>query len=227
MGVKNYTLSDITKRIMLSLPSRFSREEHLNVYKLFESIGDVFKINADKIDEVITQTNLDSASGDYLDSYINGLAGFGRLNMRYQGALGTEDEFELITESGDNLYVPDISMTEEETDQEYRDRYSKSIYVYNSTKSGLNQLIIDFAYIYPKRLYSGALRGAYASDPSSHAKYFFADETRSTFGDGGNTAFVGYIELTERPPADLVELLCDQIEKAKGYGIQVYVKYPQ
>lgn len=227
MGVKNYSLADITQRIMISLPSRFSREEQTNVYKFFESIADAFKINADKIDEVITQTNLQSASGDYLDQYIGGLAGFGRLNLRYQGSLGTQDEFEIVTESGDNLYLPEVYTNEEETDQEYRDRYTDVIYTYDSTKAGILQIIIDFAYTEPERMYSGSIRGAYTSGTSAHAKHFFSDQANSLYGNGASAAYVGYIELTQKPPVEVLDLLCDHIERAKGYGIKIFIKYPQ
>jgi hypothetical protein len=167
MPIKNFTLQDITKRIMLSLPSRFTREEQSNVYKFFESIADVFKIDADKIDELILQTNLETASGTYLDQYISGLAGFGRLNASYQSMLETEDDFNIIAEDGSRLYLPDYQEGVQEDDDQYRDRFQSVIYEYNSTKRALEQIVVDFAYEYPIDMYAGVQRGAYYSTSAS------------------------------------------------------------
>jgi len=163
MPIKNFTLQDITKRIMLSLPSRFTRDEQSNVYKLFESIADVFKIDTDKIDELILQTNLETASGAYLDQYISGLAGFGRLNSSFQAMLETEDDFDIIAEDGSRLYLPDYQEGVPEDDDQYRDRFQSVIYEYNSTKSGLQQIVIDFAFEDPLDMYAGVQRGSYYS----------------------------------------------------------------
>ena len=211
---------------MISLPSRFTREEETNVYKFFETIAESFSIDTDKIDELITQTNLNTASGEYLDRYISGLAGFGRLNMRYQDGLSTEDEFEIIAEDGDNLYLPTLSSGEIETDQEYRDRYTDVLYTYNCSKSGIRQIIIDFAYMYPSDMYAGSRRGSYISTKDIHAKQFFSDPSKSIYGNGATTAFIGYIELLQRPQSEIIEILCSHIERAKGYGIKLYIKYP-
>lgn len=227
MGVKNFSLSDITKRIMLTLPSRFSREDSSNVYKFFETISDTFKLNLDKIDEVITQSNLDTASGEYLDQYISGLAGFGRLKSNYQGNLGTEDSFEIITEDGDSLYLPEIYLNETESDQEYRERYLDILYTYNPTKSGLTQIVIDFAYVNPSDMYASARRGSYTSGQTQHSKYFFTDSKFSYYGSGSASPYVGFIELSQRPNDYVIDLLCDHISKAKGFGIKIFLKYPQ
>lgn len=226
MAIKNFTLQELTKRIMINLPSRFTREEETNVYKFFETIAESFSIDTDKIDELITQTNLNTASGEYLDRYISGLAGFGRLNLRYQDGLSTEDEFEIVAEDGDNLYLPTFSSGEIETDQEYRDRYTDIIYTYNCSKDGIRQIVIDFTYMYPSSMYAGSRRGSFASSESSHAKNFFSDSSNSIYGNGSPTSFKGYIEFLQKPPSEIIETLCDHIEAAKGYGIKIYLKYP-
>jgi hypothetical protein len=226
MPIKQFSLSDITSRIMLTLPSRFTKEEGTNIYKFFETIADSFSIDTAKLDELILQTNIDSASGDYLDQYINGLAGFGRLRGRYQDSLSTEDEFEIIAEDGDLVYLPTFSSGEVETDQEYRDRYNDVLYTYNCSKDGIRQIIIDFTYMYPTDMYSGSKRGAHYSGTQSHAKRFFSDPTLSKYGAGGSVAYVGYIELAQRPDERIINILCDHVEQAKGYGIKLYIKYP-
>lgn len=226
MAVKNFTLQDITKRIMLSLPSRFTREEQSNVYKFFESIADVFQINTNKIDELITQTNLETASGAYLDQYISGLAGFGRLNSTYQAMLETEDDFDIIDEDGSRLYLPDYQEGVTEDDDQYRDRYQDVLYNYNSTKQGLRRIVIDFAYEDPSDMYTGAKRGAYYSIETLHAKNYFNDPSTGRYGAGGDVAFIGYIELTRRPQEELIDILCKHLTDAKAWGIKLYLKYP-
>jgi hypothetical protein len=226
MGVKNYTLSDITKRIMLTLPARFTREEQSNVYKFFDSIADVFKLDTDKIDELITQTNLETASGAYLDQYISGLAGFGRLNSSFQSILETEDEFDIIDEDGSRLYLPDYNEGLEEDDNQYRDRYNSVLFDYNSTRQGLRQVIVDFTYEYPVDMYAGAKRGAYYSIETLHAKNYFNDPSTGRYGAGGDVAFIGYIELTRRPQEELIDILCKHLTDAKAWGIKLYLKYP-
>lgn len=227
MGVKNFNLQDITSRIILSLPSRFSREEETNVYKFFETLADTFKINTDKIDELITQTNLDTASGSYLDQYISGLAGFGRLNSTFQSILQTEDEFDIVLEQEEGyLYLPDFSSGAVETDGEYRDRYKSVLYTYNSTRTGLRQIIIDFFYEDPTDMYAGSKRGAYSSNITQHARYYHNDSIYSKYGAGGNTAFIGYIELTRKPDEGIIDILCNHLAAAKACGIKLYLKYP-
>jgi hypothetical protein len=226
MAVKNFTLQDITKRIMLSLPSRFTREEQSNVYKFFESIADVFQINTNKIDELITQTNLETASGAYLDQYISGLAGFGRLNSTYQAMLETEDNFDVIAEDTSLIYLPDYQEGVIEDDGQYRDRYQSTLYRYNSTRSGLTQIIVDFAFEYPIEMYAGTKRGAYYSNQELHAKSFFNDSITGKYGAGSDTAFIGYIELSRKPNQELIEILCGQLAAAKAWGIKLYLKYP-
>jgi len=226
MTVKNFTLQDITKRIMLSLPSRFIRDEQSNVYKFFESIADVFKIDTDKIDELILQTNLETASGAYLDQYISGLAGFGRLNSNYQAMLETEDDFDIIAEDGSRLYLPDYQTGIQEDDIQYRERFQSVIYDYNSTRVGLRQIVVDFAYEYPTDMYAGSKRGAYYSIETIHAKNFFNDPSTGRYGAGGDVAFIGYIELTRKPSDDVLEILCNHLTAVKAWGIKLYLKYP-
>lgn len=226
MAIKNFTLSDVTRRIMLTLPARFTRDEQSSVYKFFESISEVFKIDTDKIDELITQTNLETASGAYLDQYISGLAGFGRLNSTYQAMLETEDDFDIIDEDGSRLYLPDYQEGVPEDDNQYRDRYQDVLYNYNSTKQGLRQVVIDFAYEDPTDMYAGTKRGAYYSIETLHARHYFNDALTGTYGTGGDVAFVGYIELTRRPNEELIDILCKHLTDAKAWGIKLYLKYP-
>lgn len=223
---KDFTLADITKRIMLVLPVRFTQEESSNVYKFFETLSHSFQIDADKIDELIAQTNLTTATGSYLDQYIQGLAGFGRLKNSIQDTLETESDIEILSEDDVEILTPGYQSGVPETDTAYRDRYLNVLYTYDSTKTGLRSVIIDFAFQDPKEMYSGSRRGGFYSSTSSHSKYFFNDPVYSHYGSGDPGYFTGYIELAVRPDEELIDQLCLHVENAKAYGIQLYIKYP-
>ena len=211
---------------MLTLPVRFTQEESSNVYKFFETLSHSFQIDTDKIDELIAQTNLTTATGAYLDEYIQGLVGFGRLKNSIQDTLETESDIEIISEDDVEILTPGYQSGVIETDTAYRDRYLNVLYTYNSTKSGISSVIVDFAFQTPKEMYSGSRRGAFYSSPSSHSKYFFNDPSYSHYGSGDPGYFTGYIELTQRPDEELIEQLCTHVQNAKAYGIQLYIKYP-
>lgn len=211
---------------MLTLPVRFTQEESSNVYKFFETLSHSFQIDADKIDELIAQTNLTTATGAYLDQYIQGLAGFGRLKNTIQDTLETETDIEIISEDDVEILTPGYQAGVVETDTAYRDRYLNVLYTYNSTKSGIASIIVDFAFQQPKEMYSGSRRGAFYSSTSSHSKYFFNDPAYSHYGSGDPGYFTGYIELTQKPDNELIDQLCLHVQNAKAYGIQLYIKYP-
>ena len=223
---KYFTLADITNRILLALPVRFTKEESSNVYKFFESMADSFYINAEKIDELIAQTNLSSASGDYLDDYVQGLAGIGRLKSSVQDVLDTEDNQDITNEDNIVMLTPGFQQGIKESDPAYKDRFLNVLYTYNSTKSGIKNIIIDFAFQEPKEMSTGVKRGAFYSSTTSHSKYFYNDPTYSHYGSYDIAAFTGFIELSQKPDDDLLEQLCIHIQNAKAFGIQIYIKYP-
>jgi hypothetical protein len=223
---KYFTLADITKRILLALPVRFTKEESSNVYKFFESMADSFYIDTEKIDELIAQTNISSASGDYLDEYIQGLAGFGRLKSSVQDVLDTEDYQDITDEENVVILTPEYQHGVKESDPAYKDRFINVLYNYNSTKDGIKNIVIDFAFQEPKEMNTGVKRGAFYSAPTSHSKNFYNDPGYSHYGSFDIAAFTGFIELSQKPDDDLLEQLCIHIQNAKAYGIQIYVKYP-
>jgi hypothetical protein len=223
---KYYTLADITERITLALPVRFTKEQSSNVYKFFESLSDSFKIDTDKIDELIAQTNLSSASGDYLDQYISGLIGVGRLKDSVQDVLATEEAIEISDEEDDLFLMPGYQAGAKESDPAYKDRYNSILYRYNSTMEGIKQIVVDFLFEEPEEIYAGSKRGVFYSSETAHSKFFFNDVGRSYYGSANTEAFVGFIQLKERPDEALIEQLCIHIENAKAYGIKVCIKYP-
>lgn len=223
---KFFTLEDITERIMLTLPVRFTREQSSNIYKFFESLADSFQIDADKIDELIAQTNLSSASGEYLDQYIQGLIGIGRLKNSVQDVLATEEDIEISNEDDDLFLMPWLGLNRKESDPAYKDRGDYILYKYNPTGTGLRQIVIDFSFQEPVNMYTGSRRGAFYSSETSHSKYFFNDPVQSYYGAYDIQAFTGFIELKKRPDDELIEQLCNHIQNAKAFGIQIYIKYP-
>ena len=76
--MNNFAASGIVERILVTLPSKFSKENTTNLYKFLTGLAEAFKINSDMVDELVRQTNLTSASGEYVDEYIEDLISLGR-----------------------------------------------------------------------------------------------------------------------------------------------------
>lgn len=197
MAINNFSLSDLTERIMLVLPARFSRETSAYTYKFFEALCDGFILNSSSADELFKQTSLAGASGEYVDAYISELSGLGRYK---EG----------------NVYLDD-----DENDEQLITRYKNTIYTYNSTKNGLRQVVIDFIGNPPMYMYTANKRGAYAG-----GRYYYNDGHGSTYGREGNIPFTGYIEFSREPNEWLKEELKTTLNKCRGYGITVYLKWP-
>lgn len=197
MAILNYSLSDITNRIILNLPSRFIKDESSNVYKLFQAIAEGFSLNTTGIDELFGQTSLAHASGGYVDDYISQLSGLGRYRD------GT-------------VYVGS-----DETDDQYKTRYKNTIYVYNATKPGIRQVVIDMVGNPPVDMYTANKRGAYPN-----ARYYYNDGV-SVYGAAGNDPFKGYIEFSRKPNPYIINELLVTIRKCKAFGVTIYLKYPQ
>ncbi len=197
MSILNYTLSEITNRIILNLPVRFIKDESSNVYKLFQAIADGFMISTTQIDELFRQTSLTTATGSYTDEYISSLSAIGRYK--------------------EGVVYPN----NDETDEDYKQRYKNTIYVYNSTKLGLKQIVIDMLGNEPFDMYTGSKKGAFAN-----GRYYYNSGFGAVYGDGEDNPFVGYIEFLRRPAPIYLEELRKTINKCRGYGITIYLKYP-
>lgn len=198
MPSPNFSLSQITDRIMLTLPAKFSRETTSNVYKFFQALGDAFILNSLQVDELFKQTSLTAASGDYVDDYIGGLSGLGRYPS------GT------------------VYLDNDETDANYKLRYKRTIFRYNTTKNGLKQIVIDMVGNEPEDMYTGNKRGAYAN-----GRYYYNSGSMAVWGSGTNNPFVGYIEFSRKPNYWIINELRKTINLCRGYGIKIYLKYPQ
>ena len=78
MPTNNFNTQDIIERLYLVMPSKFTREDTSNLYAFFSGVSEVLKINTDLHDDLVNQTNLYTASGSYVDTYIEDLSGLGR-----------------------------------------------------------------------------------------------------------------------------------------------------
>lgn len=197
MSISNFSLSDITRRIIINLPIKFNSDEGTNVYKFFEAIAAGFQISSEKIYELSMHTNMVTATGIYVDQYINGLADMGRY--------------------ASGVVYPDA----DETDDQYKDRFKNTVYVYNSTKPGLQQIFLDFFESSPRYMYTGKRNGAFAN-----AEYFYDTGIEAVWGAESYQPYTGYIELYRKPNDWVIEQLLVTLRKAQGYGVDLFIVYP-
>lgn len=191
MLTNNFTAENIIDRVMLFLPSRFTRSEESTLYKFIYGIASALKLNSDAVDELFRQTNLTTSSGEYTDMYIEDLADLGRKNG--------------------------------ESDANYKDRYYKNVFIYNSTADGIRQIVIDIEGESPEGMYSAGKRGAFLD-----SRYYFNDTNlRSTYGDKDAAPFTGYIHLKQKPRASTLDELCKTINRNKAVGTNIYFFYPE
>lgn len=115
-----------------------------------------------------------------------------------------------------------IGRKEDEEDETYKTRYKRYVYVYNSTKNGIKQIVIDITGSEPVAMFNGQRRGAYLND----RQYFNDTNLRSTYGDISPQPFTGYIQFAEKPSDEHIDELCKVITKAKASGIKLYLYYP-
>jgi hypothetical protein len=109
-----------------------------------------------------------------------------------------------------------------ESDDNYKTRYYNRVYVYNCSKTGLEQIVIDITGQPPQGMYSSAKRGVFAN-----ARYYYNDtDFRSTYGVNSTAAFTGYIQFKTKPPTAYLDELCKTINEAKAAGVTIYLFYP-
>lgn len=148
MPINNYDISKIVDRIMLVMPSKFDRGTHTNLYAFWSGIAEALHINTKMVDELFRQTNLASASGEYVDVYISDLAGLGRKS-------GESDEA-YKTRYLNNIFV--YNCTTKGIRQIVIDYTGESPYLmYNTSKRGA---FTDSRYYYNDPTF----RATYASD---------------------------------------------------------------
>jgi hypothetical protein len=183
----NWDGDTIADRISLTLPARVAKKQASKVWKLLRSMAEIFKVNVDGIDELFLQTNLVTASGDFLDDYIYDL---------------TKIKREL-----------------NESDDDYRDRFYRNVWVYNNTKNGMREITFDVMGHYPVALVDKSRGGFYDS------LYYYNDLEGGSHYNGGTEPYVGYIILESRPSSAQLDELCTLINKYKALGVKIYIKY--
>lgn len=174
-------------RITLTLPAKFAKKESSNIWKLLRSMAEIFKINVDGIDELFLQTNLKTATGEFLDDYIYELT-------------------ELKRKTG-------------ETDDDFRQRYYRNVFVYNSTRNGMKEITYDVMGFYPVALVDKDRGGSF------NALYYYNDLEGGSHYGGGVDPYVGYIILESAPSETQLDELCALINKHKALGVKIYIKY--
>lgn len=68
----------IANRMTLFLPANFAKDNSSNIWKLLRSMAEIFHIVTEGLDELYKQTNIETASGEYLDEYVRELTNIGR-----------------------------------------------------------------------------------------------------------------------------------------------------
>lgn len=178
----------IASRINLTLPANVNKDETKNIFKMIRSLAEVFGINTDGIDELFLQTNLHTATGQFLDDYINDLSDIGR-------KVG-------------------------ESDDTYRSRFYKNVFVYNGTRDGMKQIVYDVLGDYPVAL-NDKSRGAFYDS----GEYYNSGDGGALYGGTDGQPYVGYIILPYRPTALQLEEICALVNIHKALGLVIYIKW--
>lgn len=124
----------------------------------------------------------------------------------------------------------------DETDDDYRDRYYNIVFKYNSTKGSVREIVFDITGQYPFKIIEAGSRSFYWADhdldeeeyiPGTTSYYDDVNEYTSYWGDltGNETRFKGYIYLTEEPEPDILNELIDVLEKVRMCGTKIYLVF--
>lgn len=129
-----------------------------------------------------------------------------------------------LTATGQYLddYISDlinIGRKENETDEDYVDRYYSYIFKYNCTKDGMKEIVYDVVGYYPSALVDKQ-RGMFWN-----AKFYWND-SESIWAKTIGTPFVGYIILNQTPTDEQINELCKLIDENKAAGVQIFLKIP-
>lgn len=148
-----------------------------------------------------------------------------------------EQSFIMTATSGELDDLIDAKIREKrydnETDQEYRDRYIKYVFEYNCTEDSLKEQVYDISGSYPTQMLELNARNGYwgkhnlpTSGQISGNTYYYNDTRKNVIWGGDNSsskAFVGYIFLNERPDDETIFKLRELINKNRLYGTQLYL----
>ena len=186
MSKLNLSIEDIVERIVITLPSKFTRDTESILYKFLKGVAQIFQISSNQLDDLFERTSL-AATDTYLDKYINDLTNIGRKN--------------------------------DEEDEDYVERYYKYVFTYNTTKSGIKQIVFDVLGYYPTALVDKQRAMFW------NAKFYWNDED-SIWGKESGEPFVGYVVLNQTPTNEQIDELCKIINDNKAAGVQIFLKIP-
>lgn len=135
------------------------------------------------------------------------------------------------------MELTSIKRNDNETDDNYRNRYYKWIYQYNSTLEQVLEIVKDVTGSYPAKILEGNSRTAFWGTENNMAtgliidtRYYYDEENldyQTLWGGTGEKAFISYIYLISRPSDNILIELMDTLEKVRNAGTIIYLVLPQ
>lgn len=203
------SVSKLLKYITITLPPFVTKNEDSYIRQFLSSILEVFKINIDQLNQMFNNTFISEAEDGDLEKLI--------------------------------LDVSNVTRKDGETDEDYRNRFYKYVYRYNATANSIEEIVYDTLGYYPIKLTESGARTAYwglhdlvEEDRVANSAYFYDDVNEYTAYWGryqsqqsaeNEKYFVGIIHLTERPPQEKLDELCDVIERVRKKGTKIYLQF--
>lgn len=131
----------IADRITLTLPDSFAKDHESSIWKLMRSIAEMFYVNTDGIDGLFQQTNISTASGEYLDEYVQELSGIRRKEDETDDQLRVRHFRNAFTYNGTKNGVKEITYDVVGyypllLNGKERGAYNDALYYYNDARGG-------------------------------------------------------------------------------------------
>lgn len=203
------SVSKLLKYVTITLPPFVTKSDDSYIRQFLSSILEVFKINIDQLNQMFNNTFISEAEDGDLEKLI--------------------------------LDVSNVTRKDGETDEDYRNRFYKYVYRYNATANSIEEIVYDTLGYYPIKLTESGARTAYwglhdllLEDRVANSAYFYDDVNEYTAYWGryqsqqsseNEKYFVGIIHLTERPPQEKLDELCDVIERVRKKGTKIYLQF--
>lgn len=205
MTITNNTEASLVDSIKFYFPHFLNPNKVNSVLRNFITVfAYIFKLNTDQLNQMFVNTFIQEAEGDILTDLIMDISGIKRKN--------------------------------DETDEDYRARYIKYCYEYNITNNSVNNIVNDITGQFPSKIVEGNSRGFYWGTPNNQAtgsvidtRYYYNDVGVYTplWGTEGEKAWIAYIFLKEIPSQEILNELCDVIERVRMIGTTIYLVLPQ
>lgn len=123
----------------------------------------------------------------------------------------------------------------DESDEDYRERYFKYVFQYNSTNPQINEIVYDITGEYPIKILELNSRGVYWGQENTiltgsalNTVVYYDNWSQPTqySNDLGEGNFIGYIYLNEKPSPMVLNELCKVLNSVRIYGTTIYLVYP-